>query len=308
MGTDLKKPLFLLFFLCASVGGWCQEVTSYTREDFDLKGPVASCFVFTKYGQEQYFFNRSGLLVKAATVFGEDNSETAYYQYDQGKLMERRLEYYVNGVLDKMTSMANFYTYDSTPNLEIKEKIINYNRAFIEQFNYRYDSIGQLKSLVRTNTEGRVISLVRHQWDSLGTQKTSSYWLDSIPTKQLDSVFKNKNGALSQVQIKTFLDGVPNALEEKIFDSKGMEVQNNSYYYALRDSLIQVVKSQSVKKVYNAQQLPISVVFEKGVVRQKKQILYQLDGSVHKNWIKKITTPDNTYTTRKITYFDPVKD
>ena len=47
--------------------GWSQEIITYDRSDFDLKGPVKSCFVFTKYGQEQYQFNKTGQLVEAAT-------------------------------------------------------------------------------------------------------------------------------------------------------------------------------------------------------------------------------------------------
>ncbi len=284
--------------------GWSQEIITYDRSDFDLKGPVKSCFVFTKYGQEQYQFNKTGQLVEAATVFGENDSETTYYKYEKAKLVERRVENYVNGVLDKTTSMANFYRYDSIPQLKIKEKIIGYDRTFVAQFNYRYDSIGQLTRVVRTNTQGRFITLISHQWDSLRTKKSTAYWLDSVPLKQIDSIFLKAGGTLSQLKTKEFDNGIPNALELRVFNKKGLEIELHSTIYIEKDALLVPKKASSVRTKYDSNNHPIEQIFERGVVRQTKKNLYQLDGSPFKNWIKKITTPDNTYTTRKIVYFE----
>jgi len=284
--------------------GWSQEIITYDRSDFDLKGPVKSCFVFTKYGQEQYQFNKTGQLVEAATVFGENDSETTYYKYEKAKLVERRVENYVNGVLDKTTSMANFYSYDSIPQLKIKEKIIGYDRTFVAQFNYRYDSIGQLTRVVRTNTQGRFITLISHQWDSLRTKKSTAYWLDSVPLKQIDSIFLKAGGTFSQLKTKEFDNGIPNALELRVFNKKGLEIELHSTIYIEKDALLVPKKASSVRTKYDSNNHPIEQIFERGVVRQTKKNLYQLDGSPFKNWIKKITTPDNTYTTRKIVYFE----
>ena len=284
--------------------GWSQEIITYDRSDFDLKGPVKSCFVFTKYGQEQYQFNKTGQLVEAATVFGENDSETTYYKYEKAKLVERRVENYVNGVLDKTTSMANFYSYDSIPQLKIKEKIIGYDRTFVAQFNYRYDSIVQLTRVVRTNTQGRFITLISHQWDSLRTKKSTAYWLDSVPLKQIDSIFLKAGGTLSQLKTKEFDNGIPNALELRVFNKKGLEIELHSTIYIEKDALLVPKKASSVRTKYDSNNHPIEQIFERGVVRQTKKNLYQLDGSPFKNWIKKITTPDNTYTTRKIVYFE----
>jgi len=291
-------------FLFTHLMGWSQEIITYDRSDFDLKGPVKSCFVFTKYGQEQYQFNKTGQLVEAATVFGENDSETTYYKYEKAKLVERRVENYVNGVLDKTTSMANFYSYDSIPQLKIKEKIISYDRTFVAQFNYRYDSIGQLTRVVRTNTQGRFITLISHQWDSLRTKKSTAYWLDSLPLKQIDSMFLKAGGTLSQLKTKEFDNGIPNALELRVFNKKGLEIELHSTIYIEKDALLVPKKASSVRTKYDSNNHPIEQIFERGVVRQTKKNLYQLDGSPFKNWIKKITTPDNTYTTRKIVYFE----
>lgn len=283
---------------------WSQEIITYDRSDFDLKGPVKSCFVFTKYGQEQYQFNKTGQLIEAATVFGENDSETTYYKYEKNKLVERRVENYVNGELDKATSMANFYSYDSVPQDKIKEKIIGYDRTFVAQFIYRYDSVGQLTRVVRTNTQGRFITLITHDWDSLGTKKSTAYWQDSLPLKQVDSIFFKAGGTLTQLNIKEFDNGMPSSMEQRMFNKKGLEIEFHNTIYDKRDSLYAPIKTSSVRTKYNSNNHPIEQIFERGVVRQTKKNLYQLDGSPFKNWIKKITTPDNTYTTRKIIYFE----
>ena len=41
----------------------------------------------------------------------------------------------------------------------------------------------------------------------------------------------------------------------------------------------------------------------KGII--KKEYIYQYDMADNGNWIKQIVIPDNTYTTRKITYYTP---
>jgi hypothetical protein len=303
MQSDFRMSAFIGFLL-THFSVWSQEIITYDQSDFDLKGPVKSCFVFTKYGQEQYQFNKTGQLIEAATVFGKNDSETTYYKYEKTKLVERRVENYVNGVLDKMTSMANFYSYDSLPQLKIKEKIISYNRAFVAQFNYRYDSTGQLTRVVRTNTQGRFITLISHQWDSLRTKKSTSYWLDSVPLKQIDSIFLKAGGGLIQLRAKEFDNGLSSSLEQRVFNKKGLEIELVNTVYIERDTVLVAKRASSVRTKYDSNNHPFELIFERGVVRQTKKNLYQLDGSPFKNWIKKITTPDNTYTTRKIVYFE----
>ena len=295
---------FIIGFLFTHIMVWSQEIITYDRSDFDLKGPVKSCFVFTKYGQEQYQFNKTGQLIEAATVFGENDSETTYYKYEKNKLVERRIENYVNGVLDKATSMANFYSYDSVPQIKIKEKIIGYDRTFVAQFIYNHDSIGQLNRVVRTNTQGRFITLISHVWDSLRTKKSTAYWQDSVPLKQIDSIFFKAGGTLTQLNIKEFDNGIPSSMEQRMFNKKGLEIELHNTIYLEKDSLYVPKKASSLRTKYNNNNHPIEQTFERGVVRQTKKNLYQLDGSPFKNWIKKITTPDNTYTTRKIIYFE----
>ena len=49
----------------------------------------------------------------------------------------------------------------------------------------------------------------------------------------------------------------------------------------------------------------ISESAKSGVGIIKKEYIYQYDMAENGNWIKQIVIPDNTYTTRKITYYTP---
>ena len=109
---------------------------------------------------------------------------------------------------------------------------------------------------------------------------------------------------MSQLKTKEFDNGIPNALELRVFNKKGLEIELHSTIYIEKDALLVPKKASSVRTKYDSNNHPIEQIFERGVVRQTKKNLYQLDGSPFKNWIKKITTPDNTYTTRKIVYFE----
>jgi hypothetical protein len=300
----LKKTLILLFFFCLCIGNLlAQEVSAFSVLDFDLKGPVKKCVVITKYGQEQYLFNEKRQLISAATIFSKKDSETAYYKYSKGRLIERRIEIYTNGVLDKKTSLANFYTYDSIPNLRIKEKIMNYNREFIDQFNYKYDSIGDIFQEIRTNIQGRYVTDIKRDWNSLKTQSTIRYLLDSVLLKQIDSFFVPKTRSIKKSIVKEFSDGYLKKETRSFFNKKNLETQNLVIDFEQKDSSSIAVLETKIISEYNPIGNPIKMIIIKGVTSQTKNFLYQLDGSPHKNWIKKITTPDNTYTTRIITYF-----
>jgi hypothetical protein len=120
----------------------------------------------------------------------------------------------------------------------------------------------------------------------------------------VDSIFFKAGGTLTQLNIKEFDNGIPSSMEQRMFNKKGLEIELHNTIYIEKDSLYLPKKASSVRTKYNSNNHPIEQIFERGVVRQTKKNLYQLDGSPFKNWIKKITTPDNSYTTRKIVYFE----
>ena len=280
-----------------------QQFNVLKRSDFDLKGPVKKCVVFTKYGQEQYVFNESGFLLSAATIFSKEDSETVFYKYQQDTLIEKRVEVYTNSRLDKSSSIASFYTYDTIPTTKIKERVMNYDRVFLDQFEYKYDTIGRLSQEIRTNTEGRYQIDVSYQWDTIQGIRNVSYFSDSIPIKKIDSFFKGPQRTIYKVVSTQFAEGLEKNQKVEFFNSKKQLLESQDFYFVVQDSLRVPSLKWSETFLYNPIGNPISQIIKKGVTSQSKKMLYQLDGSPYKNWIKKIITPDNTYTTRRIIYF-----
>ena len=55
---------------------------------------------------------------------------------------------------------------------------------------------------------------------------------------------------------------------------------------------------------YDANGMLIEEIAKTGDVIEKKEYIYQYDKEEGGNWVKQIITPDNTYKTRKITYYE----
>src|SRR5690606_8370659 len=142
----------LLFFL--ALGLHDQEIQLLALEDFDLKGRVKSCLVVTPYGRETFEFNPDGLLTKAITRYNDLDQDITDYKFVGGELVERRTESYKNDVLDESTSMANFYTIDTTGPRKVTEKIISYDKQFLEKQEYQYDDRNRLTRIMTSNVDG----------------------------------------------------------------------------------------------------------------------------------------------------------
>ena len=50
-----------------------------------------------------------------------------------------------------------------------------------------------------------------------------------------------------------------------------------------------------------------SITSTSGELKNTEEYVYQFDNSEGGNWVKKIITPDNSYTTRVIEYYDPIR-
>src|SRR3990167_7224481 len=157
----VKNYSSLLLFLLTTSGSLvytstltAQEPKIFTLTDFDLKGKVKSCLVITNYGKEEFDFNELGVLTKSVTRYNEADYDITLYKYVQGALSEKRVENYRDGVFDKGISFANFYSIDTTSGKRVTEKIVSYNKEFLGQNEYVYDSIGRLSRIMHADREG----------------------------------------------------------------------------------------------------------------------------------------------------------
>ncbi len=295
-------PVFL-FILLFSKLITAQEIQLFTIEDFDLVGPVKSCLVSTSYGKEQYDFNENGLLTKSVTRFSDHDYNLTNYKYANGKLIEKRIENYSENTLDSTTSIAHFYTIDSTSNLKITEKILSYNKDFLEQYEHYYKN-NKLVRIVRTNNEGIDETLV--SYSDVKGEKTMVFKLNGVLKKSERVSFKKKKDSIikKNLLVKKYIKGKRVSALEQEFDGNNKLISKAQFLFnektkqfALHEMSTYTYDNNGVLKSSN------STVDE---VVSKKEYIYQFDKQG--NWVKEIITPDNTYKTRKIDYYAVIEE
>lgn len=280
-----------------------QEIQIFTVEDFDLMGDVKKCLVSTDYGKEEYDFNNNGLLTKSVTRYNEQDYDVVYYKYSKGELLEKRSESYRNNTFDASTSIAHFYEIDSTDNIKIQERIFSYDKQFIDEYIYYYDEFGDIISIKRTNNDGTDITQVEHK--KFKGENTVTYLLNDLPIKSIrTSTLKPKNKPAQNVVLtKEYLNGEENFAFEEVYslDRKLMAQQEFEYDTSAK----KFVPTTRTTYEYDQKGMLVAETAKRGAGIIKKEYIYQYDNSEVGNWVKQIVTPDNTYTTRKISYYPP---
>ncbi len=100
---------------------------------------------------------------------------------------------------------------------------------------------------------------------------------------------------------KEFLDGIPNKAQEEIYDLENKLTSLKEFNYDENKKSFVTIKT--INYTYNNAGLLLKEVakIEKSV--NTKDYIYQFDGEEEGNWVKKIITPENLFTTRSITYY-----
>lgn len=299
----MKKhyTILLLFSFFHIVGTWSQEVQIFTVEDFDLKGKVKSCLVTTDYGKELFEFDREGVLTKTVTQYNDTDQDITYYKYnDNGELLEKRMESYKANVLDESTSMANFYEIDTVPNRKVVEKIISYDKQFLEQQQYHYDDEGKLVKIISSNGEG--VDETTFEYSQVKNEYTVSTFTNGILQKSVrTSTKKGPNGTKEVVLTKEYIDGEPNTALEEVFNAEGKLETSEDFLYDIAEK--EFVSQQ--KRFYYYTDGKLSRMVKKTVnTESTDKYIFQFDNHTPSNWVKQIITPDNTYTTRTIEYYE----
>jgi YD repeat-containing protein len=288
---------FLFFTAIANA----QEIQTFTLADFDLRHNVKYCLVSTDYGKEEYDFNKKGFLTKSVTRYNDKDYDVVYYQYKDGELAEKRSESYRNNTFDPSTSIAHFYQIDSTENLKIQERIFSYDKEFLDEYIYEYDDSGDLASIRRTNNDGTDITQVEHK--KFNGEYTVTYLLNEIPVKSVrTSTLKFKNKPTQKIVLtKEFLKGQGNYAFEEVFDMDGKLMAQQEFEFNVQEEKFEPTIRTTYE--YDDKGRLIAEIAKSGNGISEKEYLYQYDKEEDGNWIKQIVTPDNTYTTRKITYY-----
>lgn len=288
--------LFLL--LCRT---YAQEPQIFTLKDFDLRGTVKSCLIIADYGKEEFEFNREGLLTKNLTRYNETDYDITYYKYLNGQLMEKRDEIYREGQFDKQTSIAHFYEVDTTESKKVSEKIISYTGDVLVIYEYSYNEDGNLIEIIRSNNEG--LDETNIEYTSYKGETTITYSLNGLILKSIRTSFKkNRKGIKNKIVLtKEFLNGIPNTAQEHIYDLEDKLTSMKEFNYD--ESKKSFVSIKAINYTYDTSGLLLKEVEKIENSVNTKNYIYQFDGQEEGNWVKKIITPKNLFTTRSITYY-----
>jgi len=289
----------LLFTLPVSLVG--QEPHILTVSDFDLIGNVKKCIVITNYGKEEFNFNTEGRLTKSVTRYTDEDYSITYYRYKGNEIFEKRVENYREGVFDKSTSIAHFYVIDTTGNKYITEKIITYRKRFLDQYEYRYDSINRLVNIKRINDDE--IDETAITYEEKPSETLQSYIFNGLLIKSVRTYLKanQMKEKLKYILTKEFSKGSPIKAEEFVYKEDGMLYSKE--YFGTDEFDTKFISEKKELYTYKEDK----PVVDKVQVKTKKgnhevSYLHQFDGDKG-NWIKQVISPDNTYTTRQIEYY-----
>ena len=301
MGNNYRR-IFILLVLSFFFQSNAQEIRIFSLSDFDLKDSVKTCIVITKYGKEEYEFNKKGLLTKSVTRYNDNDYDITYYKYDSDELLEKRSETYRDDTFDPSTSIANFYEIDSLPKRKITEKIVSYEKEFLDQYEYEFNEKGDLVKMTRSNNDGTDITLVDYK--KYKGESTIIYSMNTVPLKSVrTSSQKGKDGMIKKVVLtKEFLKGEENVAFEEVFGLGGKLLAQQEFEYNKKEKSFVPTVRTTFK--YDANGMLIEEIAKTGDVIEKKEYIYQYDKEEGGNWVKQIITPDNTYKTRKITYYE----
>lgn len=293
--------LFFILFIVLPSFVISQEIKTFGVSDFDLRGNVKSCLVITDYGKEEYRFDEEGRLTNSITRFSETDYETTHYKYRNGELTEKRVENYRDNVFDKATSLAIFYDIDTTANRKITEKIVSYTQQLMEQNVYRYDSDGRLTRISRTDTDGTDHTSVAY--DTVDGKTTVVQNLNGSPLKSVQSWEETaENGeALQMVLTQIYYDGTLNTKKKEVRNSDGKLVSSTESLYD--ESTEKWILQEEIFHTYDEKGMLAQTETRRRNTVSSKEYIYQFDGTENNNWVKEIVTPDNTYATRRITYY-----
>jgi hypothetical protein len=288
--------LILTFFISQRMAS--QEIKIFKVDDFDLKGNVKSCLISTKYGKEEYEFNKKGLLTKSVTRFNNVDYDITYYKYSKGMLVEKRFENYRDDIFDKSTSIVNLYIIDTLLNLKITEKIVSYDNEFLDQYEYYYKN-NSLRRIIRTNNDG--IDEIRVLYNELNGEQTETYEINEVIQKSIRASTKMEMDSVVQrnVLTKNFLNGEPSNAVEEIFDGAGKLMLSTSFVTNEKSKKFMQEKTTSYS--YDETGMLSQTEEKQDGDSEIKNFVYQSD--VNNNWIKEIITPENSYKTRKISYY-----
>lgn len=297
----VKNYFFTLLFLLNGIcqGLLAQESQLFKVNDFDLTGKVKACMVVTNYGKEEYEFDKAGRLTKSITRFSDSDYDINYYKHKEGVLLEKRTENYRDGEFEPSTSFANFFTVDQIEPRKVTEKIFSYDEEFLDAHQYIYNAAGKLTKIMHSGPESEDETVISYKGDDQNSVTT--FMMNEVVQKTVKSSTDKTSGQRT-VFTTQYLDGKPSSAAEEVFSKTSKLLSENLMTYNADSK--KFISEENKTFAYDEQDMLIKLNTKKDGLEEIQEYIYQYDAGDTGNWVKQIITPDNTYTTRKIEYYN----
>lgn len=295
----VKNYFFTILFFLSGLpfNLFGQEPQIFKVEDFDLKGNVKSCLVVTNYGKEEYEFDEEGRLTKSVTRFSDSDYDITYYIHKEGKLLEKRTENYRDGEFEPSTSFASFFTVDQIEPRKVTEKIFSYNEEFLDAHQYVYNAAGKLIGIIRSGPKSEDETVISYKEGDKNSVTT--FTMNEVIQKTI-KISTDETSGRRTVFTTQYLNGAPSSAAEEIFSKTSKLLSKNLMGYDA--DLKKFTTDENKVHEYNEQGMLVKLTTKKDKREEVQEYIYQYDSGDSGNWVKEIITPDNLYTTRRITY------
>ncbi len=130
-------------------------------------------------------------------------------------------------------------------------------------------------------------------------KESDKQFLESFRT----STIKKKNGSIQKVVlIKEFLRGEANKAFEEVFDASGKLLAQQEFEFSKKEKTFAPTTRTTYS--YDENDMLVKEVAKGLNTAKEKTYIYQYDNIENGNWVKQIVVPENSYVTRKITYYE----
>lgn len=297
-----RLPLVGFLILLALPVLRAQDQLYFTLSDYDLKGKVHTCEVRTDYGKEIFTFDREGRLLRSETVFSDANKIITAYEFSEGELVEKRIESINAGEVDRSQSFR--YTYRITFEediMKVTENILSYDKNFSEKHVFKYDSIGTLQAITQSHQAG--LDEIRFERRKEGDTLISEEWLNRELQKIEKEFTVQKDGKLfKHIRVEQVFQGEPYEAREEIYNAEGKRMIVRELVY--RPEVQEYDERERRSFTYSENGVLQAEKIARGAAISEKGYVFQYDNHLPPNWIRKIETPENSYVSRVITYYD----
>lgn len=183
------------------------------------------------------------------------------------------------------------------------EKIVSYEKELIEENRYFFNENDTLTRMLKIGTDGTdeiTFNYRKEEGKTLVVQNLNGVIFKTEETQwtptEKDSLSKKT------VIAHEYINGEPSTRSKEISGPKGNLVFSSKSIYDGPTKKWILQKEQYF--TYDDNGILSQCSEKQGGLSSVKEYIYQFDGSKANNWIKEIITPDNTYKSRKITYYE----